>query len=244
MTQQSAFHPLHHADGSATYKSSLTTILAAVNGPVEVTRRDEIPDAAAIEVNLRPISGVGGPRERWLERVVAATLRSTLLVHLHPRTLVQVTLQVTKDVGADGGAKVRKGIKDIIVIPSLVNAAFAALVDSGLPLENTVVAGLAGAGADGEVVAEPTEKQIAACQSVHAMAFAVVGDKQSLLLNESAGVFGIEEWAKAEAALRERAVAAVKTEEDEDMGNEDSSAWLKKAMVESALKGEAWRQNG
>lgn len=248
MTQDAAFHPLHRADGSATYTSSLSTILAAVNGPVEVTRRDEIPDAAAIEVNVRPSSGVGGPRERWLESVVAATLRSVVLVHLHPRTLMQVTLQVTKDIGSDGGVRLRKGMKDIGIIPGLVNAAFAALVDSGLPLEQSVLAGLAVVGADGAVVAEPTEKQIAACKSVHAMAFALVGEEQSLLLNESAGKFDLEEWKKVEEVLRETAAVAVTGENDEEVENGamvgEQKAWLKKAMIESVKKGEAWRATG
>lgn len=248
MTQSADLHPLHRADGSATYTSSLTTILAAVNGPVEVTRRDEIPDAAAIEVNVRPSSGIGGPRERWLESVIASTLRSVVLVHLHPRTLVQVTLQVTEDIGTDGGVKMKKGLKDVAIIPGLVNAAFAALVDSGLPLEQTVVAGLGILGADGQVVTAPTEKQVTACKSLHAVAFAIVGEEVGLLLNESAGMFGLEEWKMVEEVLRKEAVEAVAKSEDEDEVMEvdelegKKGAWLREAMEESVRKGEAWRR--
>ena len=249
MTQEAVLHPLHRADGSATYTSSLATILAAVNGPVEVTRRDEIPDAAAIEVNIRPSSGVGGPRERWLESIVASTLRSVVLVHLHPRTLVQVTLQMTKDIGMDGGVRWRKGVKDIAIVPGLVNAAFAALVDSGLPLEHTVVAGLAVVSVDGDVVAEPTVKQAAACKSAHALAFTMIGDEHSLLLNESAGNFDLQEWEKVEVVLREQATVAVaQSEDDENMEGDGTDRktgpWLRKAMEESAEQGEAWREGG
>jgi exosome complex component RRP46 len=35
-----------------------------------------------------------GIRERWLEDIVKKTLRNAILVDAHPRTLVQVTLQV------------------------------------------------------------------------------------------------------------------------------------------------------
>ena len=70
-------HPLTRADGSATFSNTLFTILAAVNGPIEVQRRDELPEEAAIEVNIRPASGVGGPRERWLESVIAAHKENT-----------------------------------------------------------------------------------------------------------------------------------------------------------------------
>ena len=35
-------------------------MLAAINGPVEVQRRDELPEEATIDVVVRPASGVGG----------------------------------------------------------------------------------------------------------------------------------------------------------------------------------------
>jgi len=50
---------LHRADGSATYSQNGYTIIGAVNGPVEVQRRDELPEEAAIEINVRPAVGVG-----------------------------------------------------------------------------------------------------------------------------------------------------------------------------------------
>jgi exosome complex component RRP46 len=51
--------PLHRADGSATFTANDYTVLGAVNGPIEVQRRDELPEEAAIEVIVRPASGVG-----------------------------------------------------------------------------------------------------------------------------------------------------------------------------------------
>lgn len=56
---QSQLSLLHRADGSATFSQSGYSVIAAVNGPVEVQRRDELPEEAAIEVNVRPTSGVG-----------------------------------------------------------------------------------------------------------------------------------------------------------------------------------------
>jgi ribonuclease PH len=50
---------LHRADGSAQYSAAGYTVVAAVNGPIEVTRRDELPQHAALEVNVRPSIGVG-----------------------------------------------------------------------------------------------------------------------------------------------------------------------------------------
>lgn len=49
---------LHRADGSAQFSQGGYTVVGAVNGPVEVQRRDELPEEAAIEVNVRPAVGV------------------------------------------------------------------------------------------------------------------------------------------------------------------------------------------
>ena len=52
--------PLYRADGSATFTSNGYSVIAAVNGPIEVQRRDELPEEAAIDVAIRPAAGVGG----------------------------------------------------------------------------------------------------------------------------------------------------------------------------------------
>lgn len=70
--QSAQLAELHRADGSATYTSGDYTVIAAVNGPIEVQRRDELAEEAAIEVNIRPASGVGSKThcaifgESWL----------------------------------------------------------------------------------------------------------------------------------------------------------------------------------
>ncbi len=106
--------PLHRADGSAIFTSNGYSVVAAVNGPIEVQRRDELPEEAAIDVAIRPAAGVGGKdrcesnqdpssklltsvtgiRERHLESILQSTLRHVILVSAHPRTLIQVTLQI------------------------------------------------------------------------------------------------------------------------------------------------------
>jgi hypothetical protein len=51
---------LHRADGSATFSQNGYTAIGAVNGPIEVQRRDELPEEAAVDVVVRPAAGVGG----------------------------------------------------------------------------------------------------------------------------------------------------------------------------------------
>lgn len=52
--------PLPSTDASAQISTNGYTILAAVNGPLEVQRRDAIPEEALLEVNVRPVNGSGG----------------------------------------------------------------------------------------------------------------------------------------------------------------------------------------
>ncbi|KAK3046680.1 hypothetical protein LTS18_013309, partial [Coniosporium uncinatum] len=94
MAPTATLSALHRVDGSATYSDAGYNILGAVNGPIEVQRRDELPEEAAIEVKVRPAVGVGSTRERHLESILHATLKGIILTHQFPRTLIQLTLQV------------------------------------------------------------------------------------------------------------------------------------------------------
>lgn len=239
MVPQITTSSLTRADGSATYTDDLFSILAAVNGPVEVSRRDELPEEAAIEVNIRPGSGVGGPRERWLETVLHSLLRSVVLVHLHPRTLLQVTLQVVQE----PSVKFSKGRGDVAVIPALANAAFLALVDGGLPLDTTMNAVLVAVGKSGNVVAKPAVKDLEDCKSVHAMAFGAHG---GMLLDESTGSFGLKTWEEVTDKAMENCKAAFAAGgEDEAMGNGDveTEPWLRQALEEKVRDANAWRES-
>ncbi|KAK4556994.1 exosome non-catalytic core subunit rrp46 [Recurvomyces mirabilis] len=237
MVPEISHHPLHRADGSASYANNLYTILASVNGPIEVQRRDDLPEEAAIEVNIRPAAGVGGPRERWLESVVASVLRSILLVQLHPRTSVQVTLQLTKT----PALRMQGAVRDVGVLPGLVNAAFLALVDGGLPLDCSVVATLFTVTDSGVCEEEPGEKQLVGCKSVHAMAYSHRGE---LLLNESAGRLEWSEWeGVAERAEKTCLAAMASATGDEEMagGVVEETPWLRRELEERARVAVAWR---
>jgi exosome complex component RRP46 len=231
-------HPLARADGSTVLSSSLYTVIAGVNGPVEVQRRDELPEEAAIEVNLRPISGIGGPRERWLENVIQAVLKSILLVNMHPRTLIQITLQVTHE----PSIKSQRTATDISIIPTLLNAAFAALVDGGLPLAATTAAALAIVREDGEVLIDPQDKQMSSFKSIHAMAFDQHG---SQLLDESSGEITGESWKMVVEAAQQACIAAMAPGDGDaamSNGGMDARPWLRETLQEQAVAAESWRE--
>lgn len=229
-------HPLARADGSAAFSSEVYTVIAGVNGPVEVQRRDELPEEAAVEVNLRPASGIGGPRERWLESVLQSMLKGVLLVHLHPRTLIQITLQITQE----PASKFRKTAADIAMLPTLINAAFCAMVDGALPLATTVSAVLAIVEDDGGVVLNPQEKQITRSKSIHAMAFDQQG---SQMVDESSGDFTVEVWGKVFDVAQQACVVAMTRTDDVAMANADAGedAWLRQKLEEEAENADGWR---
>ncbi|KAK3659335.1 exosome non-catalytic core subunit rrp46 [Elasticomyces elasticus] len=238
MGPDTAHHALKRADGSATFSSKLFTVLAGVNGPVDVQRRDELPEEAAIEVNIRPSSGVGGPRERWLESIVAAVLRSVLLVHIHPRTLIQVTLQITKT----PSLPLRGAVKDIAVLPPLINAALLALADGGLPLQSTIAAGLFAVLTTDEAREEPSEKELAGCKSVHALAYNNHGD---MLLSESAGKFDLEGWEQIANQAEESCRAAMASSDEDGVvmdGTDSAVPWLRRELTSKAQAAVAWRE--
>lgn len=232
-------HPLHRAHGSTLLTTPLTTILASINGPLEPSRRDELPSTTYLEISLRPASGVPSPREKWLESIVGGVLRSVILGQMLPRTMVQIVLQVVSE------GKMRRQLRDVAVLPALVNAAFAALVDCGLPLGRTVVAGLAVVRGSGEVVVDPsTVEDLRGCRSVHAMGFDGRGE---VVMEVSEGVFGVEVWEEVGGRLRAWCLSAIERKEgDEAMGDGEveDEGWLRKALEENVRRGTAWRESG
>lgn len=55
-----SFSPLYGTDGSATFSQNGYTVIGSVNGPIEITRRDELSEEAVIDVVVRPAVGVSG----------------------------------------------------------------------------------------------------------------------------------------------------------------------------------------
>ncbi|KAF1943733.1 hypothetical protein EJ02DRAFT_399709 [Clathrospora elynae] len=190
---------LNRADGSATYTHNDYSIIGAVNGPIEVQRRDELPEEAAIEVNVRPAMGVSTPRERHLETLIHSTLRSIILTRLIPRTLVQITLQVRSLPEEDASAGVNTSLT---LLPHLLHTAFLALLSASIPLLTTLTSVLIAIPSSPTTNAfppllSPTAIELLRAKpirSIHVFAFA--GDGK-LLLNESDGKFSYEEWSEA-----------------------------------------------
>ena len=127
-----------------------TKVLCSVSGPTEVRSRDEKYDEATLEVILRPLEGqqsmlyiyiyiynifnsflltlCTGLAERWLERKIDQAIRPLLLLYIHPRSLVQVVIQVV--------SKSDDYSRNMFILLSAINAASLALLDSGIPMKS------------------------------------------------------------------------------------------------------------
>lgn len=127
---------LSRADGSCRYGQGETALTVAVYGPTEVRYRDERLDRATIEVVFKPASGVPGPQEREYEAILRTAMEQAIISTLHPRTLIQIVVQVMNDDGS--------------LLSAAINATCLALLDAGIPMRSLI------AGVDLAIVASTT----------------------------------------------------------------------------------------
>ncbi|XXG94610.1 Serine/threonine-protein phosphatase 2A activator 2 [Hypoxylon texense] len=186
---------LPNADGSATFSYAGYTVVGAVNGPIEVQRRDEIPEEAAVDVIVRPAAGVGGTRERHLESLIQSTLRQIILVENFPRTLIQVILQVTTAPENEYiNAKVVQANSNLAILPALLQTAVLSLLSAALPLTATLTSTSLAILPDGQskkITLNPSPREIEVSQSFHVFSFT---SHDELILVESEGNFTMKEW--------------------------------------------------
>ena len=140
---------LSRCDGCAHYHQGDTSVMAAVYGPGEVQIRNQIVDKATVEVVLRPKIGMPGCAEKVQERLIRNTCETVILASLHPRSAIDIIIQILQDSGS--------------LLASSVNAACLALLDSGVPMKYTVAAVTCVIDSNEQVILDPTldEEQIA-----------------------------------------------------------------------------------
>ncbi len=261
MAIQTSLHPLNRADGSATYTSpNGYSILAAVNGPVEVQRRDELPDEAHIEVNVRPHDGVGQVKDRHLEMMIANTLRDVVYLQMFPRQMVQLTLQILM-VPVDDQAIGRTNpqaesvglwfariistctdvpiLQYLPVLPWLLNAACLALLDAAIPMRCTFTSTIIALVSTTTIREHPTINDINAAKSLHVLTFS---SKEELLLVESEGRFSMDAWDMIEEKAKTVCLGdadAMMVEKDEK-GNSLQQE-LRSVIEEKVKRDERWK---
>ncbi|OCK79366.1 hypothetical protein K432DRAFT_405635 [Lepidopterella palustris CBS 459.81] len=245
MAPQALLSHLHRADGSATYSEKGYTIIGSVNGPVEVQRRDELPEEAAIDVNVRPAAGIGSPNERHLETLIQATLRHVILVQNFPRTLIQVTLQVRslpEEQSTGNGSAILKS--SLMLLPHLLNTALLALLSASIPLSTTLTSTVVMILSSGKLLCSPSSADLVRAQSIQSVHVFAFSAQKSLLLAESQGEFDIDEWDEAcelaeDICCKETGVAV--DEMDVDGKPENLEGFLRDVVREKVEKEQMWK---
>ncbi|CAI6011645.1 unnamed protein product [Closterium sp. NIES-65] len=105
----------------------------------------EDPLRASLQVIWAPRNGIAGPQEKYSEAVVRQTIDAVLLSSLLPRTRIQLQLQVVHDDGS--------------LLACALNAAFAALLDAGLPLACFPAAVQLALDSQGQLLLDPTKQE-------------------------------------------------------------------------------------
>ena len=261
--QSASLGTLNGADGSSTVTLFGFKVTASVNGPIEVQRRDELPEEAAIEVNIRPASGVHSPLEAHLEALVHSTLRSVILVDRFPRTLIQVTLQVLAEPeeGRPWRYLVKSAAGVLLLLPALLQAALMAVMDANIPLDTIYATALVAAVPKPTVPkwANPEEIEkrgndvidvtclsptadydLSQALSLHVFCFA---RDEKLVFSESEGSFEFQTWESAlTAASKACRVDAIQEDSMHVDGTLDSAQeLLKKAVLEKVTRDNRWR---
>jgi len=134
------FGGLSRTDGSAKFGFGNTLVLASLSGPIEVRPALELPSRAALEVLVRPLSGVPGTAEKTLGKRLCEVLNQMLLLNHHPRTLIQVVLQSLTCLPLITGTSNHLYI-DASTTAAMINAASLAILHaSSIPIQATLCA--------------------------------------------------------------------------------------------------------
>ncbi|RFU24105.1 hypothetical protein B7463_g12234, partial [Scytalidium lignicola] len=231
---------LPRADGSATFSQNGYTVIGAVNGPIEVQRRDELPEEAVVDVVIRPAAGVGGTRERHLESILQSTLRQVILIHNFPRTLIQLTLQITSIPKIDNvTSKLVQADLNLPILPALLQTAILTLLSASMPLATTftsVILALNSSEKSATIVPNPSVQDIQSASSIHVLAFTAQG---ALLLAESEGSFSIDDWNEVYEQGKKLCCGtngqATGVDEMQEVGEEEEANESMMAFVKTAL---------
>ena len=113
--------------------------------------------ARASQVVFRPRAGLAGARERELEMIIRRTCEAAVVAALHPRTVVQVVVQVVAEDGA--------------VLACAINAACAALLEAAVPLSSLFAAVSAASSEEGALLMDPTAAEEGAARACATFAF-------------------------------------------------------------------------
>ncbi|KAG0667749.1 exosome non-catalytic core subunit rrp46 [Maudiozyma exigua] len=175
---------LQNVDGSCLYSLNSTKVISSVTGPIEPKPRQELPTQLAIEINLRPATGVPTTREITLQDKIRTVITPILASYKFPRQLCQITLQLLQSGETES-------LFNQLELAACINSTVFALVDSGVPLKNLAIATTIVIDSNNNIIHENiTDDILKNNKSVHVIVYQIENNKPSnLLLMDSHGDF-------------------------------------------------------
>ncbi|DBA99800.1 hypothetical protein WJX82_010461 [Trebouxia sp. C0006] len=186
---------LQRADGSARWSQDKTSVLAAVYGPRTTLGRKEDSEQAVVEVTFKPNFGMyrynaPGGTENQYQKLIRKAVQGVFAASLHPRTAVQVIIQVVRDGGS--------------VLSCALNAACAALVDAGVLLHNVFASVSCAVDSTGSLLLDPDTSEEQEAQAFGCFAFCATGElteqgrkvvtSQGVLISSVHGCLDVQEY--------------------------------------------------
>lgn len=156
----------------------------------------------------------------------------------HPRTLIQIVVQVIQSAGTEDNAATT-----LLLLAPALNAAVLALLDAGVPLKTvlaaTTVALIKGSG---KVMVEPALEDLKSAASKHVLAFTSTGQ---LGFVESEGDFEYDDFERAVEAGRSVCSARHEGNDndkmDMDTGEQRIGELIRRVVREKVEKDLRWR---
>lgn len=120
-------------------------------------RQEQLQQAASLSLRHGPFRGLcsladlitlvcsAGPREKRWERQLQSTLSQSIHTGKHPRTCIQIVIQVMHDDGS--------------LLSAALNAATAALLDACIPMHSMFCAATVAVGSDGSQLLDPDHSE-------------------------------------------------------------------------------------
>lgn len=210
--------PLLNSDGSAEWNEGTSPheikVIAAVNGPLEVKIRDELPQQASVELVYRPNSGVPMIRERLIQDKLHTALIAAVRRDLLPRSLIQVVVQLV-----DAWHDEKTWVVDSLQDPSLfaeistgINSMSLAVLNCGIPCRGVVAAASYAYTSAGSLIPVCDLTRSDKIKSLHAVAYLFEGSEDPrVVVCESLGEFNQSELLETLDRAREDTQANVET---------------------------------
>uniref|UniRef100_A0A0K8R9P1 Putative exosomal 3'-5' exoribonuclease complex subunit rrp41 n=1 Tax=Ixodes ricinus TaxID=34613 RepID=A0A0K8R9P1_IXORI len=180
------FDNVSRPDGSALLAHGETVIQAGVYGPIEVRQARELAEKATVEVFYRSKTGHQNCSDRLVEKVVRSTLETVMLVALHPRTCISISLQELHNDGS--------------LLACCINAACLAAVDAAIAMKCQVAAVSAAITHTGIIVLDPNKKQEEEARATCTFSFESRDSK--VVSTRTTGRFSAQEFQKCLSACR------------------------------------------